>query len=156
MGSLIDCASCQRKSNEMVYMIVWLRFGFKITRLKGIEPMFTVPFHSIQQSHITGPSKMLKCHGCHSNFYGMLNSFGNHVSNIEIFFIACSAKVPKISQKFGYVTATLGGRWNQIFGRPVMHHGPWWIDWNGTVLWQGCGKVLNLFFPIMFRLIWIA
>ena len=27
-----------------------------------------------------GPSKMLKCHGCHGDFYGVPNSFGNHVS----------------------------------------------------------------------------
>ena len=45
----------------------------------------TVPFHSIRQSHVTGPSKMLKCHSCHGDFHGVLNSFGNHVTNIEIF-----------------------------------------------------------------------
>ena len=50
-------------------------------------------------------SKMLKCHCCHGDFSGVPNSFGNHVTNIEFFF----AKLPKISQKFGYVTATLGG-----------------------------------------------
>jgi len=45
----------------------------------------TVPFHSIWQSHITGPSKMLKCHSCHGNFHGVPNSFGNHVTSIQIF-----------------------------------------------------------------------
>ena len=94
-----------------------------------VEKIITVPFHSIRQSHVTGPSKMLKCHCCHGDFSGVLNSFGNHVT----FFVACGAKLPKISQKFGYVTAILGGRRNQIFGRPVTRHGPCWIDWNGTV-----------------------
>ena len=28
---------------------------------------------------------MLKCHGRHGDFYGVPNSFGNHVSNIENF-----------------------------------------------------------------------
>ena len=45
----------------------------------------TVPFHSIWQSCITGPSKMLKCHSCQGDLYGVPNSFGNHVTNIEIF-----------------------------------------------------------------------
>ena len=45
----------------------------------------TVSFHSIQQSCVMGPSKMLKCHSCHGDFYGVPNSFGNHVSNIENF-----------------------------------------------------------------------
>ena len=59
----------------------------------------TVPFHSIRQSCVTGPSKMLKCHGCHGDFYGVLNSFGNHVSNIENFSSPAALncwKIPKI------------------------------------------------------------
>jgi len=28
---------------------------------------------------------MPKCHGCHGNFHGVPNSFGNHVTNIQIF-----------------------------------------------------------------------
>jgi hypothetical protein len=35
----------------------------------------TVPFHSIRQSRVTEPPKMLKCHGCHGVFQGVPNSF---------------------------------------------------------------------------------
>jgi len=52
----------------------------------NVFPLYdTVPFHSIRQSRVTGPSKMPKCHGCHGDFHGVPNSFGNHVTNIEIF-----------------------------------------------------------------------
>ena len=59
----------------------------------------TVPFHSIWQSRVTAPSKMLKCHGCHNDFHGVPNSFGSHVINI-VFFSSPVAlncqKMPKI------------------------------------------------------------
>jgi hypothetical protein len=42
----------------------------------------TVPFHSIRQSRVTEPPKMLKCHGCHGVFHGVPNSFSNHVTDI--------------------------------------------------------------------------
>ena len=42
-----------------------------------------VLYHSNQFS--TRPSKMLKCHGGHGNFCKVLNSFSDHVPNIEIF-----------------------------------------------------------------------
>ena len=45
----------------------------------------TVPFHSIQQSHIMGPFEMLKCHSSHSKFCKVPNSFDDHMPNIEIF-----------------------------------------------------------------------
>ena len=44
----------------------------------------TVPIHSIQQSCIMGPSKRLDCH---RYFYGVLNSFGNHVTGTEFFWL---------------------------------------------------------------------
>ena len=47
----------------------------------------TVPFHLIWQSCIIGPSKMLKCHSCYGNFYGVPNLFSNHVITMEIFLL---------------------------------------------------------------------
>jgi len=82
------------------------------------KTVHTVPFHSIQQSRVTGHFKMLKCHDCHGNFHGVPNSFGNHVTDVE---------------NFGHVTATLGGHQNQNFGRPITYHRPCRIDWNGRV-----------------------
>ena len=45
----------------------------------------TVPFHSIRQSRVTGPSKIPKCHGCHGRFCKVPNSFNDHVTNIQNF-----------------------------------------------------------------------
>ena len=45
------------------------------------------------------PSKMLKCHGCHGDFHGVPNSFGSHMTSIEIFSspVALNCrKMPKI------------------------------------------------------------
>jgi hypothetical protein len=61
----------------------------------------TVPIHSIQQSHVTGPSKMLKCHGCHEDFHGVPNSFSNHVTNIQFFSSTAVLNCRKISQNLG-------------------------------------------------------
>ena len=61
----------------------------------------TVPFHSIRQSHITGPSKMLKCHGCQGNFHRVLNSFGNHVTNIQIFSSPAALNCRKFPKNLG-------------------------------------------------------
>jgi hypothetical protein len=44
---------------------------------------------------------MLKCHSCHENFYGVPNSFGNHVTNIEIFSLPAVLNCRKIPQKLG-------------------------------------------------------
>ena len=55
---------------------------------------------------------MLKCHSCHSDFYGVLNSFGNHVTNIEFFSspaVLNCRKFPKnlgMSQQLWEVTKT--------------------------------------------------
>ena len=35
----------------------------------------TVPFHSIRQSHITGPQKSTKCHNGHGHFGEVMKSF---------------------------------------------------------------------------------
>ena len=39
----------------------------------------TVPFNSVWQSHIMGPSKLLKCHIGHGNFYEVPKSFGDPI-----------------------------------------------------------------------------
>ena len=90
---------------------------------------YTVPFKSIRQSHITRPSKTLKCHGGHSNFCKVLNSFSDHVPNIEIF--RCLRR--KTAENLRHVMASLGGCRNQNFGRPVTGRTPCRVDLNGTV-----------------------
>ena len=45
----------------------------------------TVPFNSVQQSHVTGPSKMPKSHVSHGHCCKVLNSSGDHMLDIEIF-----------------------------------------------------------------------
>ena len=72
-----------------------------ISTLEEPRSRYTVPFHSIQQSRITGPSKMLKCHGCHSDFYGVPNSFGNHMTNIEIFSLPAALNCRKFPKNLG-------------------------------------------------------
>ena len=64
----------------------------------------TVPFNSVRQSRITGPSKSLKCHVGHGNFCEVPNSFGDQVPNIEN-FVACGAKLPNIFYKSRQVWA---------------------------------------------------
>ena len=44
---------------------------------------------------------MLKCHGCHSDFYGVPNSFGNHVSNIENFSLPVVLNCRKFPKNLG-------------------------------------------------------
>ena len=44
---------------------------------------------------------MLKCHSCHSDFYGVPNSFGNHVTNIEIFSSPAALNCRKIPKNLG-------------------------------------------------------
>jgi len=42
---------------------------------------------------------MLKCHGCHGDFHGVPNSFGSHMTSIEIFSSPAALncrKMPKI------------------------------------------------------------
>ena len=48
-----------------------------------------------------GPSKMLKCHDCHSDFHSVPNSFGNHVTNIHIFSLPAVLNCRKISKNMG-------------------------------------------------------
>jgi len=62
---------------------------------------YTVPFHSIRQSRVTGPSKMPKCHGCHGDFHGVPNSFGNHVTNILFFSSPAALNCQKFLKNLG-------------------------------------------------------
>ena len=91
----------------------------------------TVPFHSIRQSRITGPSKMPKCHGCHSDFHGVPNSFGNHVTNIANFSLPAALKLPKISQNLGMSRQLWEVAETKILGLPLDALGvylPWLAD----------------------------
>ena len=45
----------------------------------------TVPFNSVRQSRVTGPSKMLKYYVSHGNFCKMPNAFGDYFPNMENF-----------------------------------------------------------------------
>ena len=56
-----------------------------LRKINTVTIVITVPFHSVRQSRITGPSKTLKCHVSHGNFCKVPNSFGDHVPNIENF-----------------------------------------------------------------------
>jgi hypothetical protein len=56
----------------------------------------TVPFKSVRQSRVTGPSKTPECHVGHGNFCKVPKSFGDRAPNIEN-FVACGAKLPKTS-----------------------------------------------------------
>ena len=100
--SIKDWRELSRMWHQQEMLPCFWRFSMKSRHicLKSRHCVWcTVPFHSIQQSHITGPSKMLKCHGCHGDFYGVPNSFGNHVSNIENFSspaVLNCRKFPKI------------------------------------------------------------
>jgi hypothetical protein len=86
----------------------------------------TISFNSAVKCH--GAPKMLKCHVCHEDFHGMLNSFGNHVTDNEIFSSPVVPNCRKFPKNFGHVTATLGCCRNQNFGRPVTCHGPCQIE----------------------------
>ena len=58
-------------------IILYFKFGSKTT--------FTVPFRSIQQSHVTGPPKWPKCHGSHGQFPQVPKSSSKLVLNTEKF-----------------------------------------------------------------------
>jgi len=106
VGILGDCTEmCRLKGNENAMCWSVSKLGNKVGVYFACGKvyctcMYTVPFHSIQQSHVTVPSKMLKCHNCYGDFHGVLNSFGNDVTNI-VFFLSPAAlnhrKFPKNS-----------------------------------------------------------
>jgi hypothetical protein len=48
-----------------------------------------------------GPSKMLKCYGCHKDFHGVLNSFSNHVTNIQILLLPVVLNCQKFPKNLG-------------------------------------------------------
>ena len=61
------------------------RKGAQETHSQRLLGYHTVPFQSIRQSRVTGPSKTAKRHGSHGNFRKVTNSFDDYVPNIEIF-----------------------------------------------------------------------
>jgi len=98
---------------------------------KFVQDDPTVPFHSIRQSRVTGPSKMPKCHSCHSDFHGVPNSFGNHVTNIANFSLPAALKLPKISQNLGMSRQLWEVAETKILGLPLDALGvylPWLAD----------------------------
>ena len=71
----------------------------------------TVPFNSVWQSHVTGPSKLPKCHVGHGNFYKVPKSFCDLALKYRNF-------LPPAAQNCGKspnVTVSLGGCQNQNF-----------------------------------------
>jgi hypothetical protein len=44
---------------------------------------------------------MLKCHGCHGVFHGVLNSFSNHVTEIDFFLLPVVLNCRKIPKNLG-------------------------------------------------------
>jgi hypothetical protein len=92
---------------------------------------FTVPFHSIQQSRVTGLLKMLKCRSCHGSFHGVPNSFWQLCHQYIIFFIACGTQLPK----FWTSHSNLGGSPKPKF-RQVHHVSralPNWLKWDSIL-----------------------
>jgi hypothetical protein len=106
----------------------------------------TVPFKSVQQSRVTGPSKTPKCHVGHGNFCKVPKSFGDWAPNIENFCRLWR----KTAENFRHVTASLGGCQNQNFVRRVTHHMGCRTDLNGTV--HVVNVSLNTVrFPLIFK-----
>ena len=90
----------------------------------------TVPFNSVRQSRVTGPSKTPKCHVGHGNFCKVPKSFGDRAPNIKKF----RRLRRKTAENFRHVTASLGGCRNQNFVRRVTRHMGCRTDLNSTVL----------------------
>ena len=89
----------------------------------------TVPFNSVRQSRVTGPSKSPKCHVGHGNFYKVPKSFCDLALNYRIF-------LPPVAQncgKFPNVTVSLECCRNQNFVRRVTRHMGCRSELNGTV-----------------------
>ena len=109
--------------------------GLKLTqdRLASTDRYYstsTVPFNSVRQSRVTGPSKSPKCHVGHGNFYKVPRSFCDLALNYRIF-------LPPAAQncgKFPNVTVSLGRCRNQNFVRRVTRHMGCRSELNGTVI----------------------
>ena len=107
-------------------------FGVTMSRRHGgpqVGPR-TVPFNSVRQSRVTGPSKSPKCHVGHGNFYKVPKSFCDLALKYRFF-------LPPAAQNCGNfpnVTVSLGGCRNQNFVRRVTRHMGCRSELNGTVL----------------------
>ena len=71
----------------------------------------TVPFNSVRQSRVTGPSKSPKCHVGHGNFYKVPKSFCDLALKYRIFWPPAAQNCGKSTN----VTVSLGGCRNQNF-----------------------------------------
>jgi len=67
---------------------------------------------------------MLKCHGCHGDFHGSPNSFGNHVTNIEIFSSPAALNCRKIPKNLGMSRQLWGVAETKISAEPSRVTGP--------------------------------
>jgi len=100
---------CQLDGLEVWYLNITL---WKATETIPREEGITVAFHSIQWSHVTGLSQMLKCNGCHRDFGQVLESFRKSKKNIKK-----GLKIPKkiIRSLFRSVYIYLVKFWTQPF-----------------------------------------
>src|ERR1700679_4193937 len=80
----------------------------------------TVPFHSIQQSRVTGPFWRLKCHGGHGQFHWVPKSSHKHVLYIENF--RCLRRY--IAKNFGMSRQLCKGAETEISAGPSRVTGP--------------------------------
>ena len=109
-----------------------LRINLQTYYCLQISVKSTVPFNSVRQSRVTGPSKSPKCHVGHGNFYKVPKSFCDLALNYRNF-------LPPAAQncgKFPNVTVSLGGCRNQNFVRRVTRHMGCRSELNGTVVWS--------------------
>jgi len=87
----------------------------------------TVPFHSIRQSRVTAPSKLLKCHGCHGDFHSVPNSFGSHMTNIEFFSSPAALNCPNFWACHGNSERLPKPKFRQV--RHASRALPNWLKW---------------------------
>ena len=66
---------------DAVGILLKVLSGSLILRLSFLS--YTVPFNSVRQSRVTGPSELPKCHAGHGNFFKMPKSFGSQAPNIK-------------------------------------------------------------------------
>ena len=117
------------KLKDLLYQVKFSSYNLKLPVWIFFGLLTTVPFNSVRQSRVTGPSKSPKCHVGHGNFYKVPKSFCDLALNYRIF-------LPPAAQncgKFPNVTVSLGGCRNQNFVRRVTHHMGCRSELNGTV-----------------------
>ena len=113
---MLNPRPCKRRKVILIWIFVMVFYG-------------TVPFNSVRQSRVTGPSKSPKYHVGHGNFYKVPKSFCDLALKYRNF-------LPPAVQNCGKspnVTVSLGGCRNQNFVRRVTRHMGCRTELNGTV-----------------------